>query len=92
MSRDYPYTEADREEECHIALHNQKAWEQDLERFQSIGAQSRAVAIFWDMDAFNARNGNEFDVGYYCYLRGIDYALEPVITQELRDGRMFRKL
>jgi hypothetical protein len=69
--------------ESRSKLQAQKTWEQDLVRYMEIGAKSWADAIRWDMDAYNARHCGELDVGFYCYLRDIDYALERRIKEAL---------
>ena len=76
----------DAEFERQLALTAQKRWELDLAKLQEMGAPNRATAIRWDADAENATNGGVFDAGYYCYLRGIDYALVPSIVAELVAG------
>lgn len=85
MSRfDEYYSDADRAEDVRVALFHQKRWELDIAKFQDLGAKDRATAIRWDMQAMDAYHGGELDVGYYCYLRGIDYQLERPIAKELR--------
>jgi hypothetical protein len=59
----------------------QAAWEADIQRLIEIGAGDRATAIRWDMEAMDARHGDHFDAGYYCYLRGIGYGLEHEIRR-----------
>lgn len=59
------------------------AWEADIQRLISVGAGDRATAIRWDMAAVDAYNGHVPDVGYYCYLRGIDYGNETEIKRLL---------
>ncbi len=59
----------------------QAAWEADLQRLIEVGARDRSTAIRWDMEAMEARHGDQLDAGFYCHLRGIDYSLELEIKQ-----------
>jgi hypothetical protein len=71
--------EIQREREEHDLA--QAAWEADLQRLIAVGAGDRATAIRWDMDAMGVRRGDQLDVGFYCYLRGIDYSNEIEIER-----------
>ena len=56
-------------------------WEEDIQQLIKVGAGDRATAIRWDMEAMDAKNGDQLDAGYYCYLRGIGYSLEHEVRQ-----------
>lgn len=45
-----------------------------IERLIALGAGDRATAYRWDMEAFDAHNGDVLDAGYYCYLTGMPYS------------------
>jgi patatin-like phospholipase/acyl hydrolase len=69
------------EQEKAQAARAKTIWEADIQQLIEIGAGNRATAIRWDMEAMDAKNGEHFDAGYYCYLRGIDYSNEHEIKQ-----------
>lgn len=82
-------SEASTQREAAQKLRAQKDWEAHIAQLMSIGASDRATAIRWDMVAMDAVHGTHedgsphYDVGYYCYLVGLDYALEASIEAEL---------
>lgn len=63
--------------ECMISVKAQKAWEVRINQFVLDFNVSRATAIRWDMQAYDAD-----EVGYYCYLNGLAYELEDRIQLE----------
>ena len=62
----------------------QVAWEDRIAKLCADHNIDRATAIRWDIDAEDARNGDQIDVGYYCYLVGIRYENETAIKEELK--------
>jgi hypothetical protein len=80
----YAEIEWDREEQEYKAA--TQRWEEDIKRWIAIGAGTRKVAIRWDMEAYEIKEEGRgfYDVGFYCYKRGLPYRLESSIMQTLR--------
>ena len=61
-----------------------EAWDtflNDLNAIVESGAKDIATALRWDMDAYDIEHGPvQYDVGFYCYKRGIAYSKEAEIT------------
>jgi hypothetical protein len=67
----------------------QKEWEKDIVSFIELGAKTRADALRWDIESYDVRpfewaDDGFIDISYYCHLRGLDYALETRIREELK--------
>ena len=63
----------------------QIAWEDRIAKLCADHNIDRATAIRWDMDAEDAKNGDTFDIGFYCYLVGIRYVNEHNISCWLKE-------
>jgi len=66
------------------AAQEAEAWEEflkDLNQIVANGAPNIATALRWDMDAYDVQHGPvQYDVGFYCYKRGLAYSKEAEIT------------
>jgi len=71
--------EASQIRESQMKLAAQKVWEYRINyNLLKVGAENRAQALRWDIEAYDV----DGDLGYYCYLNGLDYALEHRIAEE----------
>ena len=60
-----------------------KAWKTHLRNLMDMGASNIKQALVWDMQAENA---DEYDLGYYCFLKGISYRKEKMVSRILGLG------
>jgi len=67
--------------EAQMKLDAQRRWEHHIASLVAMGAGSRSAALRWDLQAHGIKGD---DIGYYCYLNDLDYALEHRIEKELR--------
>ena len=54
-----------------------KSWKEHLGSLMDMGASNIKQALQWDLDAEDV-NG---DLGYYCYLKGISYHKEKLVSR-----------
>ena len=54
-----------------------KSWKEHLRSLMDMGASNIKQALQWDLDAEDV-NG---DLGYYCYLKGISYRKEKLVSR-----------
>ena len=60
----------------------QKArWNAHIEGIMRDNGVDRGTALRWDMEAMDVGP----DVGFYCYLWGLNYKLEPVIREHMKN-------
>ena len=60
-----------------------QAWKTHLRGLMDMGASNIKQALVWDMQAENA---DEYDLGYYCFLKGISYRKEKMVSRILGLG------
>lgn len=60
-------------------------FEEDIAENIKLGAGDRATAIRWLIEALDAFHGNgEYDLGYFCYLRGLPYSMTSKLDECLK--------
>lgn len=66
-----------REEEAELNAY--QSWKEHLRSLMDMGAKNIKQALEWDLDAEEV--GGDF--GYYCYLKGISYRKEKLVSRIL---------